>query len=314
MTKEYLVHYGVIGMKWGVRKDRYKKGSSRKRSSTSNSNRSKKKKTQISAKEQAKIDAKRKETAKKVLIGLAAVAGISTAAYLAYKYDAVDRLANLTDLTKKSIKDAMSGALDDTTDLIIKSGTEIHRMEGKAGLDITKSNKLAYMAYKKDDVRKYMTLLKDWSGTGERYDTVYKALEDITVPSKKKVEKIFNELWEKDSTYRNQLKETLVNTYISEFKYSKKQATEIIEKEIKRDPFFAGIYSLVRKGEDSEKLQKALMNKGYSAIEDYFDKGHFTESPLVMLDTSKVTKTGEKFVTKRMELGAIGMLLIKGKL
>lgn len=77
---DYLAHYGIKGMKWGVRKNR---------------NRSSKPKRTEEQK------AKRKQTAKKVAIGVAGAAVVAGGAYAAYKFGPKLKNVSMKDIASK---------------------------------------------------------------------------------------------------------------------------------------------------------------------------------------------------------------------
>lgn len=195
-------------------------------------------------------------------------------------------------------------------------------MEGFANIDVTKKSGLTYMSYKPDDVLRYQALLKDWSGTGKRYDSAYKLLTDIKAPSKDKARQIFDQLWKNDPQYRIELTKTLTMTYskfLQEQGFSKQQAINMALHQVKEgfdnDTFHEGIYSFVRRGYDSEMLSKKFIQSGYQAIEDYFDKGTLAEAPMILLDAEHtLVKKGEKFVSEAMQNKAIQNLLQRGKI
>lgn len=77
------------------------------------------------------------------------------------------------------------------------------------------------------------------------------------------------------------------------------------EKDMQSDTFRMGIYSIVRRESDSKQLIERFASKGYDAIEDYFDKGAFTESPIILFNpATSVVKTGETLVTEAMKQAA----------
>ena len=67
------------------------------------------------------------------------------------------------------------------------------------------------------------------------------------------------------------------------------------------DPYTAGIYSIVRRGEDSKMLIDKYKEKGYDAIHDIFDiRMGVSKAPLIVFDPSKtLQKIGEEVVFKK---------------
>lgn len=263
-------------------------------------------------------DISRKQTTKKVLIGAAVAAGIGVGIYCAYKHNALGRVKESLDAGKKltdtDTAKIMKEALDDT-DIVLGKNTVLHRMTAYKDIDFSKISDPTYVSYKRKDVLTYMTQLKDWSGTGERYDVSLRATKDIRIPSKDKAQKIFDELWKSDSQYKDSLQNTIQKTYTELLKkqnpFASSDAIDAAAKrmssrDISKDPFKMGIYSIVRKGDDTKTLVEKFKQHGYDAIEDYFDKGTFTDSPVILFDpSSTVVKTGEQFVTDFMKQQAM---------
>lgn len=369
-----IFHYGVKGMKWGVRKEyephprkrvgkltekdmrraRYQ-GVSENDFKSNNSKR--------------KLSPEQKEKLKKIAIGAAIGGGLAAGAYLAYRYDAINRINKIVneaeengvddpfsafkkagskvktpspeegrslyekqkkaresiqeaakEKMKNSIKEAMTESIADV-DMILKEGQIFHRVEAYSGRDYSKAKDATYVSMTERDRYKYMAHLFDWSGTGERYEQTLQAIKEIRAPSKETARKIFKELWDSDPEYKNQLIDTITDAQLFALKQkgylrpeafdpsSKfynpniiKSAKDYAKKAVDKDPFGQAIYSIVRRKEDSKKLINKLQEHGYSAVEDYFDKGVFSESPLILLDpSSTVVKIGEERVTDNMK-------------
>lgn len=345
-----LYHYGVKGMKWGVRKE-YKPVGRHKQKRVKNDdvkikkittqelrnyrqemidrydkNAEKKKFYDNATDEQLRQDIDRKQKMKKIAAGVAVTAGIGVGIYCAYKYNSIkqiekglDKAGSLKDASDMA-KKVMDASLHDT-DIILDKGSVIHRMSAYADVDFTKVTNPTYVSYKEKDVLTYMTKLKDWSGTGKRYDVTLEAIEDIRMPSKKAAEKIFKEVWDSDPTYKDKLESTIAKAYtdirtqqLEKFgekiddalrKELEKSSLAQAIKDVKQDPFGMAMYSIVRQGDDSKQLLSEFMKRGYNAIEDYFDKGSFTDSPVILFDPSRtIRKTGEQLVTQQMLLWA----------
>lgn len=125
--------------------------------------------------------------------------------------------------------------------------------------------------------------------------------KNIRIPSEKTARKIVQDLYRNDAEYRTALQGTLTKAYMQTAGLPEDLAKFVATDKMTSDPFGSAIYAMVRQGADSKKLTQKLIDAGYDAIEDYFDKGSFSESPLILLDpSSSVRKTGEVRVNKLM--------------
>ena len=270
------------------------------------------------SKKELQDDIERKQQTKKVLLTVAAAAGIGVGLYAAYRFSAMSdfQAAYAAGKVDKSqvqqlVANAMQSATNDI-DEILSVGSSIHRMEAYKDLDITKIDKIAYAAYKDIDVQAYKGVLKDWAGTGERYHTVYEVTKDIKIPNKNAVEKAFFDMWNNDPSYKRAVEESYVRRIM--FAYKKQgislddsKLRKLAELSFKRDigssgmgPFDTAMYAMVDKGDDSKMLSNKLLSAGYGAIIDYFDAGKFTDRPLILLDPKGfLQKSGEAFVSEQ---------------
>lgn len=268
----------------------------------------------------SKLTEEEKKQLKQSLIVLGVTVGLMGAIYVATETNAIDKFSLMLRKgakEKSAFEDALAEIIDEES-MLLRKGSIIHRMEAAAGIDITSEDRTAYMAYKKQDVATYMTLLRDWSGTGERYDTQYEALIDLRIPTKKKAQQIFDDLYRSNPRYRQALQDTLIETYRKLIPGGKTMSKTLIQGyidyEFGGDRFAEGMYAFVRRGEDSKILRDTLRRCGFDAIEDYFDKGVMTESPLILLDPkSSVRKTGEQFVDKALKIKTVQDLILSGK-
>jgi len=265
--------------------------------------------------EDHKLTDSQKKTIRNVAIGVAAAAGIGVGMYFAYKHHAINNIADVMasgNADKSVLKHTMLRSLDDAT-MVFDKGSIFHRMSAYGGVDYSKATDPMYLSWKKVDIATYMTRLRDWSGTGKRFDVVFEAMEDIKIPTKKKAQEVFEDLWKSDPEYKKQLRTTLVETY-KKLGESSLFAELHADKDLQDDPFTKAIYSIVRQSPDSKKLIDRFKTLGYDAIEDYFDiEGKMAESPVIVFNPSKtLTKKGETFVTKQMKIDTLKDLMKGG--
>ena len=240
---------------------------------------------------------------KKILIATAAAAGIGAGIYLAYKYNAVERISNYIHgkssedgdgggnpiiktsvfpsaqkalpkpqhaaLTLKeavkdpNIKKILNESLSEV-DTILPVGTTIKRQTGNKDFDLKKTaGKAMYTTFKETDAAVYRQLLGDWAKTGERYEVTMKALNEIRMPSDVKAIEIFNRLWETNPEYKKSIIEEIQKVS----GLPKAAATQVVE----QDPFSRGMYTLVKGGKDADIFYAELRKEGYNAVRDYFD-------------------------------------------
>lgn len=240
---------------------------------------------------------------KKILIATAAAAGIGAGIYLAYKYNAVERISNyihgkssedgdgggkpiiptsVFPSTQKALPQPQHAALTlkeavkdpnikkilneslSEVDTILPVGTTIKRQTGNKDFDLKKTaGKAIYTTIKETDAAVYRQLLGDWSHSGERYEVTMKALNEIRMPSDVKAIEIFNRLWETNPEYKKSIIEEIQKVS----GLPKAAATQIVE----QDPFSRGMYTLVKGGKDADIFYAELRKEGYNAVRDYFD-------------------------------------------
>jgi len=335
-----LYHHGILGQKWGKRNGppypldasdhsaREKKAGWRNSLIKSSNDKSLKAKTlrddhgrsmqnyekDLPKEQKSRMTAEQRKKYAEMLVGAAAVMGVGAAIYFSYKNQAITEMAKLATegtLTKETAKGVMLETLDNG-DQILKQGDVMHRMSAYADVDFSQATKPLYVSFEDQDVASYMTLLKDWSGTGERYDVVLQAMKDLRIPSEQKARAMFDELWKNDPTYRQKLQKTITDAYIKLGKHPK-SAEVFARVDIGSDPFKMGMYAIVKNKEDTAIWIDKLKSSGYDAIIDYFDKGTMADSPLILFDPAgSIQKVGETKVTKQMKIDTLKKLKAKG--
>lgn len=214
---------------------------------------------------------------KKIIIATAAAAGIGAGVYLAYKYNAVERISNYIHgkssqhaaLTLKeavkdpNIKKILNESLSEV-DTILPVGTTIKRQTGDKDFDLKKTaGKAMYTTFKETDAAVYRQLLGDWTHSGERYEVTMKALNEIRIPSDVKAIEIFNRLWETNPEYKEGIIDTMQRVSFL--------PRESVKRIVEQDPFSRGMYTLVKGGKDADIFYAELRKEGYNAVRDYFD-------------------------------------------
>lgn len=216
---------------------------------------------------------------KKIIAAAAIGVGVGAGIYLAYKYNAVSRISDYirgntknqpmseVNLLKQSVKDPnirkiLSNSLSEV-DTVLPAGSVLKREVGSDDFDLQKTaGKAMYTTFKESDAAIYRQFLRDWTGTGKRYEVSMEALHDIKMPSDVKAIEIFNKVWEENPEYKEQLIQTIMSTGTSR---------QVAERSVNADPFSRGMYALVKGRKDSEIFYTELRKQGYNAIRDYFD-------------------------------------------
>lgn len=270
-----LQHHGIKGQKWGVRRFQNKDGSltpAGKERYTDDSDNNKK---QI---QNEKQDTKNTIfTKRNIAIGAtAAVAALATIGYMRYK-------KNSNAVRSKPMKIVAGKKIDvdklSDVDSVIKKGTKFQRISSRSFEDYTESGKTIYASFEKKDNRIYaedmVKNIQSWRSSGIIQDNntnVYKHTmtmnKDVKVASPKKVAEAY--------------KKATGNTEIEHHKYMK---------------FITGLSD--RNNETNNNFFNELRKMGYNAIVDENDAGHYTKSPLILLNPgSDVSSSSVKVIKK----------------
>ena len=273
VSSDELRHHGIKGQRWGVRRFQEEDGSltpaGKERYDDDN-------KKQI---QNEKQDVKKNTifTKRNIAIGAtAAVAALAVIGYMRYnKNSNAVRSKPMEIIAGKKIDvDKLSDV-----DRVIKKGTKFQRISSKSFEDYTEAGKTIYASFEKKDNRIYaedmVKNIQSWRSSGiiqDRDTNVYKHTmtmnKDVKVASPKKVAEAY--------------KKATGNTEIEQHKYMK---------------FITGLSN--RDNETNNNFFNELRKMGYNAIIDENDAGHYTKSPLILLNPgSDVSSSSVKVIKK----------------
>lgn len=193
-----------------------------------------------------------------------------------------------------------------STDRVIKKGTEIQNISGNK---LTDKKRHMYASYTSFDKDSYVTVMNFMYG-----DNVYKneftVKKDIKVPSDKKLVEEFKSLAKQNP---KEVADDMANAYNQIHKFRKKTSKHFEKKLSKID----GDYS--KKGEKTTKefvqlmvsdesaktrgkFFGSLIKKGYDGMSDANDRDGGAQDPLIIFNTSKNLKTGKSVKLTSEEL------------
>ena len=270
VSSDELCHHGIKGQRWGVRRFQKKDGSltpagKERYAYDSDSNK--------------KQDVKKNAifTKRNIAIGAtAATAALAVIGYMRYNKNsnAVRRKPMEIVIGKKIDVDKLSDV-----DRVIKKGTKFQRISSRSFEDYVESGKTIYASFEKKDNRIYaedmIKNIQSWRSLGIIRDNdtnVYKHTmtmnKDVKVASPKKVAEAY--------------KKVTGNTEIEQHKYMK---------------FITGLSD--RNNETNNNFFNELRKMGYNAIVDENDAGHYTKSPLILLNPgSDISSSSVKVIKK----------------
>ena len=276
VSSDELRHYGIKGQRWGVRrfqeedgsltpagKDRYAGDVGSNKTQSQNEKQDTKKNTIF--------------TKRNIAIGAtAAIAALAVIGYMRYK-------KNSNAVRSKPMEIIAGKKIDieklSDVDRVIKKGTKFQRISSRSFEDYAESGKTIYASFEKKDNRIYaedmVKNIQSWRSSGIIKDSdtnVYKHTmtmnKDVKVASPKKVAEAY--------------KKATGNTEIEQHKYMK---------------FITGLSD--RNDETNNNFFNELRKMGYNAIVDENDAGHYTKSPLILLNPgSDVSSSSVKVIKK----------------
>jgi hypothetical protein len=318
MSNEVLIHYGVLGMRWGIRKrvDSVRVSRAKKEARQAKTEFKQMKRTFGSADVQ-EVNyrfAKRAVSDAKILDKL----GRKEKSAYQIKMEAVYKNRGMNDdeaavaayknIRTKKVLGAVAAAgvaygayklYDHNVDKLIKSNTVLKNVSA----DSTQSIRDAFYSVKNEkDADMYRGLYgrqlmarPDAKGV---YEKSIKVLSDIKQASPKNAQKVLSELVANDPKFAEQLEYALNNTplrnNISQWAMFEKASNSVAKGVVNKNVYEALNIALVdhnpRQQVVNEKFLNALVTKGYNAIRDVNDSkysGYGVKNPLITFGASK---------------------------
>lgn len=264
-----IIHYGVLGQKWGVRK----------------------------ATQNEKSEQHKKPNYKKIAIitgaSLIVVAGTAVA-YYAYKKHAITQSTLENALKRGNNLDILETLKkSEVSDILVPKGSILERVSKVAETDF--NGDILYASFKKEDKRRYKILFEEQLKTKKLYNIKLSAINDLKAPNDSKQFQLFKKLIEEN------------DEFASSFADQYKSVSNVLQNRSKTADdayhnFITGIYRSDRP--ENKIFMNYMKNLGYNALFDTNDAGVWSTSPLIALDpkmnllieSSKAIGLGEKFV------------------
>lgn len=275
MYDQELYHYGVKGMKWGIRRYQNKdgtltsKGKKRYEKSNDNSN----------DEDEIKNNKSRKILTKRNIAIGATVVGASLAAMGAmYVYKKTNPTIHVKYMNFGEIVDINNLS---SKDIIVKKGTKFHRVSSKSVEDYAEEGKRIYTSYLKSDARIYKEempkFIRRWGNQGiisddgkTSYEHIMKMNKDIKAPSKKLMAEIYMKVTGNNEVDSGRYQRFMENLNDND-------------------------------NPDTKKFFQYVKNLGYNAILDENDAGNFTKSPLILLNPKDDIETSKSHKIRKLE-------------
>jgi hypothetical protein len=286
MMSNELYHYGVPGMKWGVRRYQNKDGSltpaGKKRYSDEAND----------ADEAAKDKARKRKIIAGTAAATVALAAIGAAGVYAYKTSSYRASISLNSLELgKYAVDEM-----DLDDMIIPKGRTMFRTSTQQTL----RDGPVFMSINKDDKNRYIHRM------GDMYKNLHqlkiKSTKDLKIPSEKKQMELFVDLLTNDKDFS---KAVTYNPYgESKNVFGSRSAAASFAKNYHYENFITRMIDYSPSKRDNlSKFADYVKSKGYDGLIDVNDIRTTADKPIIILgkdnlvvDSSKKVNLGMKFV------------------
>lgn len=284
MSNYELYHWGIKGMKWGVRryqnkdgtltnagKKRYSDGEAK---STHRSRLEERYRKQGMSAEQAKAAADKRIRTEKIV---AIAAGMTVAAATAY-------------VVNKNIKER--------ADHIIKAGSTMQRVTGNPNESLDRA---FYASYKKGDKIRYKGLYGQQikSNGNEAHKVTLTANKDVRIVSRKKAAEVFADLYKNDPEFKEAFQKSnssmagRMGIFDDRAKLLNDASKPMTDKQLMKrgyDAFNMGLVNHTESGNiASKKFYDRLKKMGYDAVTDVHDQkysGYKAKDPVIVFNKS----------------------------
>lgn len=326
MTDDELYHYGVKGMKWGVRRYQNEDGSltslgkkrdkmlsdrkiAKKYSTTSNivnAEYSRREfedaKTRLKLENQKKKSKRQQDLEKKYLKQGFTKDEAEIKAYNRAKTETILKVAGGIALASAAAYVAYKH-YDKVTDRVFEKGSKIGRLTNDGS---EQTNRAFYGFVNKHDKNRYEGLYgKALGENGTVYRKAMKAAGDINIASPESARKVLKNMFDTDKQSFDAFKKNIdamasaVPPITKQGKLWRKAKRELDSGRIGDNTYKAFNTTLVLHTKEqqpiNDKFYSAMKKAGYGAIRDVNDKensGYFARNPLIVFDTDKINVEG----------------------
>ena len=324
--EDELYHFGVKGMKWGVRKYQNEDGSltslgkkrdkmlsdrktAKKHSTTSNMVKAEYSrrefedtKTRLKLENQKKKSKRQQDLEKKYIDQGFAKDEAEIKAYNRAKTETILKVAGGIALASAAAYVAYKH-YDKVTDRVFEKGSEIGRLTNNGS---EPTNRAFYGFVNKHDKDRYEGLYgKTLGANGPVYRKAMRAAGDINVASPESARKVLKNMFDTDKQSFDAFKKNIdamasvVPPTTKQGKLWRKAKRELDSGRIGDNTYKAFNTTLVLHTKEqqpiNDKFYSAMKKAGYGAIRDVNDKensGYFAKNPLIVFDTDKINVEG----------------------